>query len=738
MGRLETAGSSEAIATLMRAGALSVETVRRALGWDYLFIACYGPLIAIAAAFAGRRIGPRWEYAGAVAAFASLLAALLDAVENTALLYALEGRSGAGLASVVAIVKFVLVLPAALFALVASVAAAIDALRARPLEPFPVTQALTSSHPERTCDVVMKGGITSGVVYPRAIARLARDYRFVNVGGASAGAIAASATAAAEYARANGRDGFAALDSLPAWLGKDGHLFRLFAPQPSTKAPFEIFAAFLGNVPAAFKATRAFAAAVWHMPAVFVVGLLPGGFMAVEAFRTSVPASGVTGAVALTAVLVPLALVFGAFQKVVCKLPQNGFGMSSGRLGRHLVLSGWLAELIDGIAGLEGTPLVRERPLIFADLWTAGRGPFSDVEELRRTAAALPRSKRVINFEALTTSLCHGRPYRLPDLPRAFYFRPADLRRALPDYVVDWMVNHAGKSEHPLPPGHYRLPEAHDLPVVFAARLSLSFPFLISAVRLWGIDWSRPANRKRKKDDERPVQLDECWMSDGGIASNFPIHFFDALVPGRPTFGLDLEPFGEDRGRSKTESDNVFLPDNNREGFQESWNHFSGVGGFTGALVDSIQAFFDNMEARAPGFRDRIARIYLAPDEGGLNLTMPPEILARLGERGVAAGDKIVKRFIEGTGWDNHRWVRLRLLLGQLDPLLRDLAEHLRESPAPTPPPSYPWTHQQRPLAEATIADLMTLGEILTRAGKVTLETDSPAPLPEMRIVPRI
>src|SRR5438067_2345341 len=60
--------------------------------------------------------------------------------------------------------------------------------------------------PERKCDIVMKGGITSGIVYPRAVAALAKEYRFVNVGGASAGAIAAGATAACEYARTKGRD----------------------------------------------------------------------------------------------------------------------------------------------------------------------------------------------------------------------------------------------------------------------------------------------------------------------------------------------------------------------------------------------------------------------------------------------------------------------------------------------------------------------------------------------------
>ncbi|EMS98269.1 patatin, partial [Agrobacterium tumefaciens str. Cherry 2E-2-2] len=41
--------------------------------------------------------------------------------------------------------------------------------------------------PEKECDVVMKGGITSGVVYPYAVLELARRYRFRSIGGTSAG-----------------------------------------------------------------------------------------------------------------------------------------------------------------------------------------------------------------------------------------------------------------------------------------------------------------------------------------------------------------------------------------------------------------------------------------------------------------------------------------------------------------------------------------------------------------------
>jgi hypothetical protein len=94
------------------------------------------------------------------------------------------------------------------------------------------------------CDVVMKGGITSGVVYPRLIARLARDYRFRSIGGTSAGAIAAAACAAAELGRQSGRvpDAFERLQKLPTELGhvaegnRHSRLSRLFRPAEHLRA----------------------------------------------------------------------------------------------------------------------------------------------------------------------------------------------------------------------------------------------------------------------------------------------------------------------------------------------------------------------------------------------------------------------------------------------------------------------------------------------------------------------
>lgn len=88
------------------------------------------------------------------------------------------------------------------------------------------------AHPQY-CDLVMKGGVTSGIVYPAAVCALAKDYRFRNIGGTSAGAIAAAATAAAEYGRRQGHGdrSYARLAGLPDEVAGQ-RLLELFRPDP--------------------------------------------------------------------------------------------------------------------------------------------------------------------------------------------------------------------------------------------------------------------------------------------------------------------------------------------------------------------------------------------------------------------------------------------------------------------------------------------------------------------------
>src|SRR5256885_7814681 len=76
-------------------------------------------------------------------------------------------------------------------------------------------QASRFGQPEKICDIVLKGGITSCVVYPLALVSLAEKYRFSNIGGTSAGAIAAVAAAAAEYGRHTEDAGFDRLEKIP-------------------------------------------------------------------------------------------------------------------------------------------------------------------------------------------------------------------------------------------------------------------------------------------------------------------------------------------------------------------------------------------------------------------------------------------------------------------------------------------------------------------------------------------
>src|SRR6476619_4370357 len=111
--------------------------------------------------------------------------------------------------------------------------------------PVSVVEAIMGRNPDKLeCDLVMRGGIASGIVYPRAVAKLAKTYNFRSIGGTSAGAIAAAATAAAQFGANNGDGRFETIYELPKKLAelKDGKstLQRQFQPQPGTSRLFSL------------------------------------------------------------------------------------------------------------------------------------------------------------------------------------------------------------------------------------------------------------------------------------------------------------------------------------------------------------------------------------------------------------------------------------------------------------------------------------------------------------------
>ena len=192
------------------------------------------------------------------------------------------------------------------------------------------------SQPTRLCDIVMKGGITSGVVYPHAVCELARTYRFVSVGGTSAGAIAAAAAAAAEHGRERG--GFAQLAALPDWVGRA----RTSSGSSNRSRGRGVFP----GIPAAAghagpgKWLRVGAALFRSFPLASLVGVVPGLALVVLAHRRR--ATALLAVAAIVAGLVLALLGRRARRSASCSsaafaaaLPANGFGLCCGALVRR-------------------------------------------------------------------------------------------------------------------------------------------------------------------------------------------------------------------------------------------------------------------------------------------------------------------------------------------------------------------------------------------------------------------
>ena len=608
--------------------------------------------------------------------------------------------------------------------------------------------------PTKFCDIVMKGGITSGVVYPPAAVELSKTFSFKNIGGTSAGAIAASLTAAAQYRlnRTGSRAGFDELAKLPEWLGDiapggNSNLFSLFQPSRRTRGIFRVLTTGIGRK--RLKLLRVVIAAIYSFPLWALAGALPGIALLVLAYREGAPGPlfywSLASGLLLALIGGALATVYGLYRRATKAIPENFYGICSGyaepKEGAVEPLMTWLSKLINRTAGrAEDGP-----PLTFGELW----------------GTRDPDAEREVNLEMMTTSLSHGRPYRLPFEENIFYFDPQEFGQFFPPEVVRWMVENPRdkddpKKEHdkyaPLRP----MPDAADLPLVVATRMSLSYPILLSAVPLHAIDYSRAA-----EEDHVP---ERCWFSDGGIASNFPVHFFDQSLPRWPTFGINLRPFHPDRPDTA-----VWMPKRNREGIIEWWTRFDGGarGGslfsFLGSILNAMQNWSDNTQSRLPGYRDRIAHISLNDEtEGGMNLNMPAPLIQELGQRGEHAAAELAQRYTADPGelelsWDNHRWVRYRSLMSLTENMLEQL-HYAFHNPVPgdsgyealitrglgVPPTSYAWrdpeqqayciqaTRELLDLAERWQAEKAKKGSHRHFGGKV------PHPTPELRVRPRV
>ena len=209
----------------------------------------------------------------------------------------------------------------------------------------------------------------------------------------------------------------------------------------------------------------------------------------------------------LTAIL---GVALGVFRDVRKRLPENRYGLCSGSSDMRpdragvLPLTDWLHDFFQNLAG--STPT--DDPVTFGDLWGNG----GDENAPARYRARVDDDK------------CHPRHLAPLSLPRrelgTALFRQgrirrlvSEIRRGLDESSTPAEIRHGDSLE--VPEGFHPIPKPPDLPILLGARMSLSFPVLLSAVPLYAANFERaPENGK--------YPLERCWFSDGGLDQQLP------------------------------------------------------------------------------------------------------------------------------------------------------------------------------------------------------------------------
>ncbi len=561
-------------------------------------------------------------------------------------------------------------------------------------------------------DIVMKGGIASGVVYPKAIEELATTYNLKNIGGTSVGAIAASIAAAAEFRRRNGsREGYQALSRLPDFLERPDTLRNLFKADEPAAPLLDIGLCMTGSGSFWFRKVPAILFRFnKHYPwiAVIVLALFAASILSILRFviHAQIAFSTITFLLALILWIVACCIYLAV--KVIVVLNKGQFGFCHGhdlkaqkRLAQRLAtrpdITSLTADetppLVDWLDAFIGFCADRppKNPLTFGDLWNAPPPEWDIGKQC---------GSQSIDFKMVTTCLTLGRPFEVPFDPREaigrvsedstkidldgnerpqLYFKPSELSRYFGPNLIKHLMKYGTRSV--IDKRYYRFPAAARTPIAVAARLSMSFPLLFSAVPLYA-------------PDAQSV-MREVWFSDGGLSSNFPIHLFDSPIPRWPTFCIDLLGGDPDakRGRSHNtvydQNDQVFLEyDEQPVGAVNAWNVLSrgfargNVLAFFSSIIDAMRTWQDMTLARLPGNSSRTVAIRLPSDEGGLNLNMTADQIKDMTVRGTKAGQVLINRFgVADSGWDDQRWLRYRATMDAITSWLDDF----RISYAPTP-----------------------------------------------------
>ncbi len=543
--------------------------------------------------------------------------------------------------------------------------------------------------PNDECDLVMKGGITSGIVYPKAVVELSKSYRFRGIGGSSAGAIAAAGTAAAEL----GRDtkGFDKLDALCVELAEPNALLNLFQPTRETRLVMRFGLAFLDKK----SSTPVFLfmhLVAWSAFTLFLTGaviaMLVVNFVLIDIIdRWYYAAIGVVVFSLLFVMALTPFLVYRRIKIWMNAVRRNHLGVCTGMPGvadrsDQKALTPFLCEKFRDLAGLP-----EDGVLTFGHL----------------------KSKK-IDLKLMTCCLSIQRPYVFPLRDERFLFNEVEWKAFYPQNVLEVMKANAPQGkDYPTPPnGYYYLPHAEHLPVIVPVRISMSFPVLFSAVPLYTFTeaFEKSGNSAVKTSDMKRV-----YFSDGGIVSNFPIHIFDKWLPDCPTFGINLAKFDQNTAppakvavanqatnvplpaalpnvtppvpTAEVSTQSLVVPTSNKHGSTPQtsrvhlpkanevsvieWNEIQSFGELAAAVFYTAKNHRDTAQTELPSYKERVVTVRLDDSEGGFNLNMSSEIIRQVMGYGTAAGQTMVEQFSKGEGYKHHQWVRLRVVLARLE-----------------------------------------------------------------------
>jgi hypothetical protein len=624
----------------------------------------------------------------------------------------------------------------------------------------------------------MKGGVTSGLVYPGAIAALANQYRLRNIGGTSAGAIAAVAAAAMEYGLQTGNpvDPRITLANLPrnvlAQRTDQGstRLDAMFSGDVGTSAILDAVKATLSGNPGkllglalpVFYGSRLFKALIQMIMVSVLQALACGGLAgwAVHVRPTNpVFDAAVVMTIFMASLVGALGLNFQAFRyrppvaledvdPLFRPIIDNGLGLSTGKTDLQQTINQqsipalipWLHQTIQSLAGLPDD--TADDVLTFGKLWNLGTHPEPSSLDPREIDLVLVCS----DLNRLQSA---SFPF-LPDNQRLFY-DPAAWERLFPKPVMDALATKSwAVRDHNAMPDNLGygcgdlcealhdhgdlsqrlqlMPKGRDIPILVAARASMGFPGLFTPVPMWLLRWEG----EPKTPNQRRALLSRVYLSDGGLTSNFPIHLFDAVVPSRPTFAINLLYPGDDlsieefQRKPSTNSDaappapvnvrtvggtsepvamavwdDLMMPFDNKDQVKfykgpASGGALSQLLGLMVRVAETSRTWGDVHLFNQTGTRDRTLHIRLTGEEGGFNFNMSPETIASIDWKGTQAGTVLACRFLKlgatdplqdyqtpKLGWLNHRTVRINGMLAAHDLL----AARFHNGWQPPPPP---------------------------------------------------